>query len=109
MTSLSNSKLFPDTTEINKNGHVSIGGCDVPELVGKFGSPLYLFDEETIRSTCREYVAALKMPILVPTSLMLGKHLSIQHFLTSWPKKELALKWYPVVNWPWLERQDSLH
>ncbi len=46
--------LFPLTTEI-KNNHLYIGGCDTVELSHKHGTPLYIFDDYTIRSRCREF------------------------------------------------------
>jgi diaminopimelate decarboxylase len=42
-------------TEVGKDGHLIIGGCDTVELVKEFGSPLYVFDENTLRSMCREF------------------------------------------------------
>ena len=50
-------KVFPETTEINDQGHLVVGGCDVLELAddGNFGTPLYIFDEETLRSRCRAF------------------------------------------------------
>jgi len=50
--------LFPLTTKINNQGHISIGGCDVIDLATKFGTPLYLFDEFTLRHKCREFKTA---------------------------------------------------
>ena len=47
--------LFPLMTEVNKQGHLVIGGCDVVDLTEEFGTPLYLFDESTIRRRCREF------------------------------------------------------
>jgi diaminopimelate decarboxylase len=47
--------LFPQTAEINHKGHLTIGGCDTVELVASFGSPLYVFDEATLRARCVEY------------------------------------------------------
>ncbi len=47
--------LFPPSAEVNKQGHVVIGGCDVVELVKEFGTPLYVFDELTLREKCREF------------------------------------------------------
>ena len=50
-------RAFPDSTEINDQGHLVIGGCDVTELAGleKFGTPLYVFDEAMLRSRCRQF------------------------------------------------------
>jgi len=49
--------LFPLTAEVNSQGHLIIGGCDSVELAAKFGTPLYLFDEFSLRSKCREFKA----------------------------------------------------
>ena len=50
-----NLTLFPLMTEVNKQGHLVIGGCDVVDLAEEFGTPLYLFDESTLRHKCREF------------------------------------------------------
>jgi len=47
--------LFPLTAEVNNRGHLVIGGCDVVDLAEEFGTPLYLFDESTLRHRCREF------------------------------------------------------
>jgi diaminopimelate decarboxylase len=47
--------LFPLTAEVSKQGHLVIGGCDVVDLAEEFGTPLYLFDESTLRHKCREF------------------------------------------------------
>ena len=49
--------LFPLTAEVSSQGHLIIGGCDTVELAAKFGTPLYLFDEFSLRSKCREFKA----------------------------------------------------
>ena len=49
--------LFPLTAKVNNQGHICIGGCDVVDLVKEFGTPLYLFDEFTLRHKCREFKA----------------------------------------------------
>jgi len=46
---------FPSATKVVK-GHLVIGGCDVVELAAEFGTPLYLFDEATLRHKCNEYI-----------------------------------------------------
>jgi diaminopimelate decarboxylase len=47
--------LFPPSTEVNKSGHLVIGGCDLVELAAEYGTPLYIFDEQGLRDKCREY------------------------------------------------------
>jgi diaminopimelate decarboxylase len=49
--------IFPRTTAV-RDGRLSIAGCDAQELTREFGSPLYVFDEVELRTTCREYVRA---------------------------------------------------
>ncbi|WP_448526946.1 diaminopimelate decarboxylase [Parathermosynechococcus lividus] len=51
-----NQQILPLTAETNSRGHLVIGGCDVVELVAQFGSPLYILDEITFRTACRQYV-----------------------------------------------------
>ncbi len=47
--------LLPLTAAANDAGHLTIGDCDAVELAGEFGTPLYVFDEETLRRKCREF------------------------------------------------------
>lgn len=46
------------TSRINEKGHLEIGGCDTVDLANRFGTPLYVYDEEMIRDTCRAYKQA---------------------------------------------------
>lgn len=39
----------------NDNGILTIGGIRVDELVEKFGTPLYVLDEQTIRNNCKNF------------------------------------------------------
>lgn len=50
-----NQLLFPLTAQVNSKDCLEIGDCDVTELVRRFGSPLYILDEATLRTTCRQY------------------------------------------------------
>ncbi len=53
-----NQSLKPITTKINDNGNISIGGCDLKEIANEYGTPLYVIDELTLRTICREYKEA---------------------------------------------------
>ena len=53
-----NQLLKPVTAKINSDGNLEIGGCDIVELVEKYGSPLYVIDEKTLRGICRDYKEA---------------------------------------------------
>jgi diaminopimelate decarboxylase len=48
------------TSSINDKGHLTIGGADAVDLVARFGSPLYVYDEALIRKRCREFVEAFQ-------------------------------------------------
>ena len=48
--------LLPDTAVENKLGRLEIGGCDLVELAEKFGTPVFVYDEEHLRARCREAV-----------------------------------------------------
>ena len=49
--------LFPLTAEVNEKGHLMIGGCDSVKLAEEFGTPLYVFDEFSLRRKCAEFKA----------------------------------------------------
>ena len=51
-----NQSIKPVTTEIK--GNIFVGGCDLVELAHKYGTPLYVIDEATLRGVCREYKKA---------------------------------------------------
>lgn len=55
-----NQELLPLTARANSHDRLEIGGCEVTALVEQFGSPLYILDEETLRTACRQYREALK-------------------------------------------------
>ena len=47
--------LFPLTSESNRKNHLVIGSCDAVDLAASFGTPLYIFDEATLRTRCLDY------------------------------------------------------
>ena len=50
-----NQQLLPLTAKVNSNDNLEIGGCEVKRLVEQYGSPLYILDEATLRTTCQQY------------------------------------------------------
>jgi len=48
-------KHWPDSAALNESGTLQIGGCDLADLAAEFGTPLYVYDEDTIRAQCRAY------------------------------------------------------
>ncbi len=55
-----NQYLLPLTAQVNSQDHLEVGGCDVPELAQRFGTPLYILDEDTLRVACRQYRQAFQ-------------------------------------------------
>jgi diaminopimelate decarboxylase len=55
-----NQELLPLTAAINSQDCLEIGGCDITQLVQQFGSPLYILDEATLRTACRQYREAFQ-------------------------------------------------
>ena len=51
------SRLLPENHEMSQ-GRLSVGGCDLVDLAGRYGTPLFVYDERHLRSRCREAVAA---------------------------------------------------
>ena len=58
MRESTNQSIKPVTTKVNEKGNLEIGGCDLVELAEKYGTPLYVLDEVTIRSICKDYKSA---------------------------------------------------
>lgn len=48
------------TQKINGKGHLEVGGVDCVDLAERFGTPLYVVDEESVRLKCREYLEAFR-------------------------------------------------
>lgn len=49
-----------DCLNVNEKGHLEIGGCDTIDLAEKYGTPLYVVDENEIRKNCRAFVKSIK-------------------------------------------------
>ena len=55
----SGNDMICDNVTIDKNGHLLFAGQDTTVLAKKYGTPLYLLDENKIREKCRIYTSAL--------------------------------------------------
>ena len=60
MTSSTNQFLKPVSTLVNEKGNLEIGGCDLVDLAEKYGTPLYVIDEKSLRSICKDYKKAFE-------------------------------------------------
>jgi diaminopimelate decarboxylase len=45
--------LWPDTIAVDEAGHLTLAGVPLASLARDYGTPLYVFDEATIRAQCR--------------------------------------------------------
>jgi diaminopimelate decarboxylase len=54
-----NRNLAPLSASLDAEGRLMVGGCVLSELARSYGTPLYVLDEATLRSTCRAYREAL--------------------------------------------------
>ena len=48
--------ILPITSQVNEEGILEIGGCNLEEISNIYGTPLYVYDEGTIREICKEFV-----------------------------------------------------
>lgn len=49
-----------DNISINEAGHLAFAGQDTVELAARYGTPVYLMDEDRIRYNCRVYTEAFR-------------------------------------------------
>ena len=54
------SPVYPLGSRVNELGHLEVGGCDVVELAGEFGTPAYIYAEDDIRARARAYLDAFR-------------------------------------------------
>jgi diaminopimelate decarboxylase len=47
--------LWPDTARVAADGRLTLGGLDAATLAHENGTPLYIYDEATIRAQCRAF------------------------------------------------------
>ncbi len=47
--------VLPDSASVDTAGHLLVGGCDLVRLAEQYGTPLYVYDEATIRARARAY------------------------------------------------------
>ena len=58
MTNTPNQNIKPLTLNRNSDSCLEIGGCSMIDLASRFGTPLYIYDEKTIRQIARDYKKA---------------------------------------------------
>ena len=55
-----NRNLAPLSTDIDSEGRLRVGECVLSELAQRFGTPLYVIDERSLRQACTAYREALE-------------------------------------------------
>jgi diaminopimelate decarboxylase len=51
-------RILPDTAEVGPDGWLRVGGCSIADLAAEYGTPVFVYDEQHVRSRCREAVEA---------------------------------------------------
>ena len=46
--------------DVNEKGNLTIGGVDTTELAREYGTPLYVMDEDLVRSHCRSFKESIE-------------------------------------------------
>ena len=72
MTTPIDPALFPDTAAL-VGGRLHVAGLDVVELAERFGTPLFIYDEQHLIDRCREAVAAFPDGVAYATKAFLCK------------------------------------
>jgi diaminopimelate decarboxylase len=54
------SPVYPAGSRVNESGRLEVGGCDVVELVERFGTPAYIYAEDDMRRRAQEYRRAFE-------------------------------------------------
>lgn len=52
--------MLHNNLSINAEGHLTLAGVDTVKMAEKYGTPLYLLDEDRVRENCRTYLTAMK-------------------------------------------------
>ena len=55
-----NRNLAPLSADLDPEGRLRVGGCLLSDLACRYGTPLYVLDEATLRATCQAYREALE-------------------------------------------------
>lgn len=51
--------VLPDSATVTEAGHLALAGCDLVAVAERYGTPLYVYDEVTIRQRARAFRDAL--------------------------------------------------
>jgi diaminopimelate decarboxylase len=68
--------LLPDSAASAPDGSLTIGGCSVVDLASEFGTPLFIYDEDHLRSRAREAVEAFGPGVAYASKAFLCKSMA---------------------------------
>jgi diaminopimelate decarboxylase len=60
MSALAVSHVYPLGSRLNERGRLEVGGCDVVDLAGEFGTPAYVYAEDDMRARARSFMEAFR-------------------------------------------------
>ncbi|MDH3470648.1 MAG: diaminopimelate decarboxylase [Acidimicrobiia bacterium] len=63
--------LLPDNSSVDEDGMLSIGDVPVDLLAAQYGTPLFIYDEEHLRTRCRQAVEAFGEGVAYATKAFL--------------------------------------
>jgi diaminopimelate decarboxylase len=81
------SEIWPNSSRRNEVGELTIGGVGVKTLVAKYGSPLFIFDEEQVRSRARNYLKAFNTA-QIPTDVYYASKAFLSTKVAKWLVEE---------------------
>ena len=79
--------IWPDSARRSDFGELTIGGVGVSSLVAEFGSPLFIFDEEHVRTRARNYVKAFNTTE-IPTDVYYASKAFLSTKVAKWLTEE---------------------
>ncbi|MBT8212512.1 MAG: diaminopimelate decarboxylase [Acidimicrobiia bacterium] len=65
-------QLLPDNSSVLDDGSLAVAGVPVADIAAEFGTPLFVYDEDHLRSRCREAVAAFGDGVAYATKAFLS-------------------------------------
>ncbi|CAN5749634.1 diaminopimelate decarboxylase [soil metagenome] len=73
--------VWPDTTRRNEEGQLIIGDVLLTDLANEYGTPLYIFDEQTLRARAMEMLSAVREGHNCATAVFAAKALGLPAIL----------------------------
>lgn len=83
--------MLYDNLSVNAHGHLTIGGVDSTVLAQKYGTALYVLDEDQLRENCRLYRDAMRAQFGADSlPLFAGKALCFKKLYNIWEEEGLC-------------------